>query len=313
MQNFSEFILLTDVHNSMYFGKNIKYLRKLKGLNQDEMQAGTGIQRATWSDYEREITEPEFLALMRISEYFGVTVDELLKDDIEKKQHNVHLNENSVEKKNKENVHLNVHPNVHLSGQKGGKTNELKISIVAESEVKYGGKMLPIPITDLSVAAGAGAINDGNIEVSNSVLLPPSFVKPGHTYLCVRIKGESMAPTLQDGGYVIIRLLDRTEWAKMPDERVFTVIDTEGKAYLKRVKNRFKQGFIVLRSDNPDYATYPSFNLQANEITAIWYVEWYFSAKMPNIHDQFYTRLQQIEDKVDKLLYGPNKNNPKLK
>lgn len=295
----------------MYFGKNIKYLRKLKGLNQDEMQAGTGIQRATWSDYEREITEPEFLALMRISEYFGVTVDELLKDDIEKKQHNVHLNENSVEKKNKENVHLNVHPNVHLNANNRGQTHDINIIIKPEIGANYNNKMLPIPITNLSIAAGGGAINDGHVFSTNAVLLPSSFVKPGHTYLCVRIKGESMAPTLQDGGYVIIRLLDRAEWAKMSDERIFAVIDTEGKSYLKRVKNRFKQGFIVLRSDNPDYATYPSFNLEVNEISAIWYVEWYFTAKMPNIHDQFYTRLQRVEDKIDQLLGKGGKINPK--
>ena len=77
-----------------------------------------------------------------------------------------------------------------------------------------------------------------------------------------------MSPTLQDGGYAIIRFLDRSEWAKMPDERIFVVSDMEGKSYLKRVKNRFKKGFIVLKSDNPDQASYPNFNLTAEEILA---------------------------------------------
>lgn len=119
-----------------------------------------------------------------------------------------------------------------------------------------------------------------------------------------------MSPTLQDCGYVIIRLLDRSEWAKMPDERIFVVSDREGKSYLKRIKNRFKQGFIVLKSDNPDQASFPNFNLQADEINSIWYAEWYFTAKMPNIHDQFYSRLQRLEDKVEDLISGRPKIKP---
>ena len=119
-----------------------------------------------------------------------------------------------------------------------------------------------------------------------------------------------MAPTLQDGGYVVVRLLDKGDWAKMPDECVFVVVDSEGKSYLKRVKNRFKKGFIVLRSDSPDRASYPSFNLEAKEIMSIWYAEWYFSAKMPNIHDQFYSRLQQMEDDMDVMKQKLLKINP---
>jgi phage repressor protein C with HTH and peptisase S24 domain len=117
-----------------------------------------------------------------------------------------------------------------------------------------------------------------------------------------------MAPTLQDGGYVVIRLLDKGDWAKMQDDRIFVVSDKDGKSYLKRVKNRFKQGFIVLRSDSPDKATFPNFNLNTNDINTIWYVEWYFSAKMPNIHDQYYTRLQLLEDKVEELAYNQSKS-----
>jgi phage repressor protein C with HTH and peptisase S24 domain len=129
-----------------------------------------------------------------------------------------------------------------------------------------------------------------------------AFLKKNATYLTVRIKGDSMAPTLQDSGYAIIRLLDKSEWAKMPDERIYAIGDVDGKVYLKRVKNRFKQDFIVLMSDNPDKASNPNFNLMTAEINTIWYMEWYFSAKLPNIHDQYYSRLKIIEDKVDDLV-----------
>ena len=110
-----------------------------------------------------------------------------------------------------------------------------------------------------------------------------------------------MSPTLQDGGYMIIRLLEKEEWNSMQDERIYVVSTTEGKAFLKRVKNRFKQGFIVMMSDNPDKATYGNFNLTTDEINTIWYAEWYLSAKMPNIHDQYYSRLQRLEDRLENI------------
>ena len=178
---------------------------------------------------------------------------------------------------------------------------------MAEPDAEYLAKSAVIPITDISVAAGAGAFNSDYIEKVDSLRLPGLLIKNGATYLCVKIKGPSMSPTLQDGGYVIIRHLDKSEWAKMPDERIFVVSDNDGKSYLKRVKNRFKQDFIVLKSDNPGQATFPNFNLTSAEINSIWYVEWYLTAKMPNIHDNYYTRLRKLEEIVDDLQQSHSK------
>lgn len=155
-----------------------------------------------------------------------------------------------------------------------------------------------IPITDITVAAGDGAINQDNIDFLDHIQLPASMVKKG-LHLCVRIKGDSMAPTLLDGGYCIIRHLDKSEWKKQKDEHIFAITTREGYTYLKRLKFRLSQGFVVCKSDNPDRANYSSFNIMENDILNIWYAEWYFTAKMPNIHDQYYSRLQQLEDDVE--------------
>jgi transcriptional regulator with XRE-family HTH domain len=280
-----------------FFKKNIVYLRKNKGFTQIELATALSLKRTTIANYESGHTEPNIETILSFSEFFGVDAGFLLKNNLE----DVGLSQKLDVTKNAKNVGYNVGYDVGISGKKQDIIGDFKVTIVAEPEAEYGHRMQPIPVTDISVAAGGGIYNDGHYETGDAVHLPTRLVKPGHTYLCVKIKGVSMAPTLQDGGYVIIRLLDKSEWAKMPDERVFVVIDTDGKAYLKRVKNRFKQGFIVLRSDSPEQVTFPSFNLETKEITAIWYVEWYFTAKMPNVHDQFYSRLQQLEDRVDDM------------
>jgi transcriptional regulator with XRE-family HTH domain len=62
------------------FNEAIGQLRKKKGLKQAEIAELVGISPATWSDYERGKTEPNFEVLRRISEFFGVSVDLLLSD-----------------------------------------------------------------------------------------------------------------------------------------------------------------------------------------------------------------------------------------
>lgn len=160
---------------------------------------------------------------------------------------------------------------------------------------------ISIPLVDISVAAGNGGCNNSSyLDVIDHIQLPSTLVKKNAKYLCIRVKGESMAPTLLDSSYVIIRMLNCPEWEDMPDQHIYVVSDKEGKAYIKRLKNRISQhGFVVCTSDNPDKYCYPNFNLQVNEINTIWHAEWYLSAKMPNIHETYYNKICKLEDDMD--------------
>jgi len=175
--------------------------------------------------------------------------------------------------------------------------NEEKKSI-AISRIE---NIISIPLVDISVAAGInGYDNPDYIETVDHLKLPDTMLKIDATYLCIRVKGESMSPTLLDSTYVIIRLLNCSEWEEMPDQHICVVSDKEGRAYIKRLKNRISQhGFIVCTSDNPDKYCYPNFNLKVDEINTIWHAEWYFSAKMPNIHETYYNKVSELQDDVD--------------
>jgi len=63
-------------------GNNLKFLRKRKKLTQDEMLVGLDIQRSTWSNYENGYTTPDFDTIIKVSNFFEVTVDDLLKRDV---------------------------------------------------------------------------------------------------------------------------------------------------------------------------------------------------------------------------------------
>ena len=52
-------------------------------------------------------------------------------------------------------------------------------------------------------------------------------------------------------------------------------------------------------SDNIDKVNYPNFNLEEQEINSILHAEWYFSAKMPNLNETYYDKVNQLEDDMD--------------
>lgn len=299
------------------FSKNLRFLRIQKGLNLDEFEF-LGIKKGTMSNYELGKTEPKFDILIKLSKFFGLSVDDFLSTSLEDDNCKVNCKDDckvdpdlppKTGKTNSTNnehldAHLNAHPNAHLtpffipnSGKTTG-TNIVEVPIPACDD----SDMVSIPVVDISVAAGSGFYNPDYLSEIDCIQMPRSMVKGSQPYLCVRIKGESMVPTLQDGGFLIIRLLDPSEWRYIHDGHVYVVAEKEGRAFVKRLKNRFvEHGFIVCMSDSPDVQRYPNFNLMEYEINTIWHAEWYISAKMPNIHATYYNKVSLLEDKYDEV------------
>lgn len=58
-------------------GKNIKRLRRQQEIKQTVLASELNIGRQTLSAYERGVTLPDILSLIRIADYFEVSLDEL--------------------------------------------------------------------------------------------------------------------------------------------------------------------------------------------------------------------------------------------
>lgn len=63
-------------------GKNLKYLRKLRGWTQEEFATRLGIKRSLLGAYEEERAEPRTDVLELVSDIFKVTLDDLLRSDL---------------------------------------------------------------------------------------------------------------------------------------------------------------------------------------------------------------------------------------
>lgn len=77
------------------FGKNLQTLRRSLDLKQEEMAEKIHIDKNTYSMYEQEIKEPDYVTLVKIADYFKVTVDELLGRNFNSTNYN---NEHKKEK-----------------------------------------------------------------------------------------------------------------------------------------------------------------------------------------------------------------------
>lgn len=136
-------------------GKNLRYLRKLRGLTQEEFANKLGIKRSLLGAYEEERAEPRLEVLEIAGDLFKLSMDELLLKDLSESKGN-YLAKRRAQKMS--------------SG-----TNEIQL----------------VPV---KAAAGylAGYADPGFIDELNTFTLP--MLAPG-TYRAFEIIGDSMLPT----------------------------------------------------------------------------------------------------------------------
>lgn len=65
----------------MAFGDNLTLLRKAKGLSQEQLAEALDLTRQTISKWELNQSTPDLDYLIQLSEYFGVSVDCLIKGE----------------------------------------------------------------------------------------------------------------------------------------------------------------------------------------------------------------------------------------
>lgn len=62
-------------------GKNVRKLRKLKGMTQEQLALEADMERSYVSDLERGTRNPSVRALGRLAEALSIKPDELLKSE----------------------------------------------------------------------------------------------------------------------------------------------------------------------------------------------------------------------------------------
>ena len=154
-----------------------------------------------------------------------------------------------------------------------------------------------VPVVDIEAAAGGGAINSDYFDEADVMRLPASMLpRTSAKRLCISVSGESMEPTIYDGTRIVVRLLDRSEWARIRSGEVYVVTDRDGNSYVKRLRNNLEtSGRLILTSDNPNQRKYTPLPLMEDEISNIWTVELVISDIVPP------SERDQIDDLRDEM------------
>jgi transcriptional regulator with XRE-family HTH domain len=62
-------------------GNNIKVLRELKGISQEELAKSVGVHKSAVSKWEKGIYSPKLEIIPKIADFFGVSIDELFSHE----------------------------------------------------------------------------------------------------------------------------------------------------------------------------------------------------------------------------------------
>jgi len=226
--------------------QNIKYLRKVKGLTQDQLADKIGVNRAMIGSYEENRAVPKLSGLRVMAHYFGVTIDEFVNTDLSTRQNQSKIKD--------------------ISGR------ELR---VVSTIVDRDNKEL---ITLVPVKAAAGYLNGYGdpdfVETLPRFSIPIPELGKDRTYRAFQIKGDSMEP-IPSGAYLIAEYV--ANWNDIKDSKTYIFITQQDGIVYKRAYHK-ENGELLLKSDNPQYEAY---SLKINELTEVWRALGYLSLELP--------------------------------
>lgn len=230
-----------------YLASNLRFLRKQKGITQNDLADQLDVQRTMISAYEDGRSEPKLATLQKICSLLEVGMEELIEHDIESK------------------------------GRRALQKRGLNILTIATDENDREN------ITLVAQKASAGYLNGFADPVYMETL--PQFHLPNlsrqATYRAFELAGDSMLP-LVPGTIVVGAYIDQLKHIKSGQTYVL-VTQTEGVVY-KRVFNYLAEnGKLFLVSDNDHYKPY---EVKGEDVLEIWEAKAFISTDFPNPGDK---------------------------
>lgn len=136
---------------------------------------------------------------------------------------------------------------------------------VAAPARSRGANMVLVPKLAMLASAGAGASIDGE-PVEGAVAFDPKWLRElgadPRALSIIRVEGDSMAPTLNDGDDILV---DGGDAAARLRDGIY-VLRMDDVLMVKRVARAPGPGRISVVSDNPQYPSYPDLSMGAVQL-----------------------------------------------
>lgn len=251
------------------FSQNIRLLRKRKKRTQDDMAAALEIKRSTLSGYENEVAQPGVETLIAFSQYFNVTIDTLVKVDMNK------LQESQLSQIERGYDTYITGSQIRVLSTTVDSDNEENIEVINE-KAKAGYR--------------TGYADPEYLKVLPTFQIP--FLSRDRKYRTFQISGDSMLP-IPDSSWVTGEFV--RNWHNIRSQYPYIILTAEEGIIFKIVENHLKdRQQLKLYSLNPMYESY---YVDAKDILEVWKFVHYINSDVPEPN----TPKEQIYDAVKKL------------
>ena len=238
---------------STFVGENLKILRKSKKISQEELSKKLNLTRSTYSGYENAAAEPSLETLLKISDFYGMSVDNLLRRDLSE------LNDSDLSRVLKMESFDLQGKNLRVLAIAVGQDDEERVELV-EEKAKAG--------------YTTGFSDPEYLKVLPTFNLP--FLSKNKSYRAFQISGDSMPP-VSDKSYVIGEYLQN--WNHIRDGKPYIIVTKNDGVVFKIVYNHLNEDReLELVSTNPIYKPY---RLKVSDVVEIWKFVNYISHDLP--------------------------------
>lgn len=212
--------------------KNIKHIRVLKGLTQEQFGEDLKVSRSRISSYEEHRAIPPIDFLIDLSDYFKIPLDVLVKNDLSQSE---------------ESSFIEI----------GDRRILFPITVDGTDE-----DLIEIIPTTASAGYLSGYADPEYVADLKNIKLP--FLPTGK-HRAFPIKGDSMLPT-KDGSYVVAQFLEDVRDLK--NGKTYIVLTQNDGLVYKRVYSQIEEhNNLLLVSDNKRYTPY---EVPLEEVLEIW-------------------------------------------
>jgi len=224
----------------MILNSNLKFLRKNKNLTQESLAQALGISRSKLAGYELTITPPLDI-LVKIAEYFNVSLDILIKEDL--------------------NSYSEYKLRELLETDKFLRRRKLRIlSTTVDAE---GRELIEVVSQRAKASYLAGFADPEFISELPRFSLP--FLPMDKKHRVFQVDGDSMLP-IPDGAWIVCEYVD--DWFGIKDGERYVIVTEQDGVTFKIAYNRIQSDQkLLLCSSNP---IYPPFDVEIEQVREVW-------------------------------------------